>query len=147
MQRGRPTKLTPELIADVRRFLPTCLYMDSVGDYIGVARSTWRLWLRRGRREAERLARDPKAKPDPGEAIYLEFSDAIKRGLAEAEMRAVSCILNAAPQHWQAAAWVLERRWPQHWGRDRQTLRELQRAVRELQERVSGVMHGEDSCG
>jgi hypothetical protein len=37
--------------------------------------------------------------------------------MAEAEMRDVALIAQAAKENWQAAAWRLERKYPARWGR------------------------------
>jgi hypothetical protein len=119
---GAPSKLTPEIIEDVRRLLPTVLYMETVGDYLGVERTTWRKWLKRGRAEANRL-KNPRAKARPKEALYLEFFHTYKKGLAEGEIYDLGIIKKAAtgsgdtPGQWQAAAWRAERRFPDRWGR------------------------------
>ena len=49
-----------------------------------------------------------KTKPD--------FSDAIKKAQAEGECRNVAIIAQAAQKQWQAAAWNLERQYPERWG-------------------------------
>ena len=52
------------------------------------------------------------------EAMLVEFSDAIKKAMAMAEVHDLELIQRAAKAgHWQAAAWRLERRYPQKWGR------------------------------
>src|SRR5262245_55296527 len=109
MPAGRPSALTPEVIEEVRRILPVVLYLDTVGDYLGLDRSTWRKWLSRGRKEARRLSRSPRARPKESEALYLEFFDAFKKGMASGEIYDAGVIKQAAGQHWQAAAWRLER--------------------------------------
>lgn len=51
-------------------------------------------------------------------ARYPDFSDAIKRAEADAEVRHVANIARAAQEGtWTASAWWLERRHPQDWGR------------------------------
>lgn len=54
-------------------------------------------------------------------AWMTEFTDELKRVRAEAEVRNVQLIQQAAqlPQHWTAAAWFLERSWPDRWARNR----------------------------
>lgn len=44
-----------------------------------------------------------------------DFSDAVKRAEAEAVMRNVAIVQEAAKKTWQAAAWWLERRYPSDW--------------------------------
>jgi transposase len=156
---GRPTLLTPAIIEDFRRLLPTVLYLETVGDYLGVSRQTWRVWVRRGRKESDRLAKNPRAKPREKEAPYLEFFATYKKAVAEGELYDLGIIkkasadqVNAAGEvvrqgQWQAAAWRAERRFGRKWGRKDAlavtgkdgaplalTLEQRQRAERELQE-------------
>jgi hypothetical protein len=126
---GRPTDLTPQVLEDVRRLLPTCLYLETVADYIGVTRATIGNWLRRGAREARRLARTRRARLREREAIFVEFFYVYKRALAEGQIFDLGIIKKAAqdqtdaegkiirPGQWQAAAWRAERRFPEQWGR------------------------------
>jgi transposase len=132
MPAGRPTDLTPEVIEDVRRLLPISLYLETVGNYIGVSRMTIHRWSKRGRQEEKRL-RNPRAKPKPSEAIYLQFCYAYKKGLAEGELYDAGVVKQAAATQWQAAAWRLERRFPERWGRDRALLLELVKQVKGMQ--------------
>lgn len=111
------------MVEDVKRILPTVLYMETVGDYLGVSRATWRVWLRRGRKEHNRLAKNPKSNPKKSEALYLEFFSTCKKAIAEGEINAIGIITKAAAGtaevagQWQAAAWKLERGFYQRWGR------------------------------
>jgi hypothetical protein len=115
---GRPTLLTAETLKDVERYLPTVMYMETVGDYLGVSRQTWRGWLRRGRKEHDRLKKArTKTEPLESEALYLQFFATVKKALAEGEIHDAAVIKKAATEQWQAAAWRLERRFPARWGR------------------------------
>jgi transposase len=134
---GRPTKLTPELIEDVRRILPTILYWETVADYLGVHRETFRRWLQRGAKEARRL-RQQGAKPRKAEALYLEFSGTIKRGVAEGEIYDAGVIKKASAEQWTAAAWRLERRFPSRWAkRDFLALLKLKERLDEIERLLS----------
>src|SRR4051794_13944308 len=96
---GRPTDPTPAEIEDVRRVLPTVLYLETVADYVGVDRFTVRRWLKRGARELKRL-KGPRARPKPGEAVYAEFCAAVKKALAEGEIHDAGVIKKAAAEQW-----------------------------------------------
>ena len=72
----------------------------------GVGRTTFYRWM-------DESQTAPEGHP------LREFRDSIKRACAIAENRHVMIIQKAAAQHWQAAAWWLERRHPQHYGRRR----------------------------
>jgi hypothetical protein len=141
---GRPLILSPAVIDEFRRLLPTVLYMESAGDFLGIQRSTWGLWLRRGRKEYNRLQRSPGEGPSEAESLYLGFFAAVKKGLAEGEIADAATIKKAAAVQWQAAAWRLERRSPDRWGRDRGQIKELQQLAEDLARRVAeltGVNH------
>ncbi len=49
--------------------------------------------------------------------IYREFLEAIEKAEAQAKVRNVTIIQAAAKDNWQAAAYWLERRYPEEWGR------------------------------
>jgi hypothetical protein len=56
------------------------------------------------------------------EQIYQEFREAVEKAKAEAEVRDVTLIDKAAKDgSWQAAAWKLERKFPNKWGRVNRT--------------------------
>lgn len=117
MPAGRPTLLTPEVIEEVRRILPVCLYLETVASYLGICRETLRQWLKRGQRERNRQRKNPKSKNCLKESIYVEFLDTYKKALAEGEIHDTGVIKKASQESWQAAAWRLERRFPSRWGR------------------------------
>ena len=130
---GRPTTLTPQVLEDVRRLLPTCLYIETVADFISLDRTTVRKWLKRGAKEHQRLSRNKRAKARQAEAIYMELFLTYKKALAEGLIYDLGIIKKAAadqvvtdesgvtvavrPGQWQAAAWRAERRFPGQWGR------------------------------
>jgi hypothetical protein len=130
---GRPTELTPQLIAEVAKVLPTCLYRETVADYLGVDRSTFWRWVKRGNREIRRL-RKKGTKPRQSEAIYVEFCNAIKKALAEGEIFDLDIIKKASEKNWQAAAWRRERRNPERWGRKDRMDQEIKRQVQQQYE-------------
>jgi transposase len=115
---GRPSKLTPEIVQKVREILPVALYIETVAAYLGVDRQTFYNWIKRGEREAKRLQKQKKPAPRAKEALYLEFFHAVKKALAEGEFHNALLIRTAATdgESWTAAAWLLERRFPERWG-------------------------------
>jgi hypothetical protein len=135
MPSGRLTSLTPELIAEMEKYLPVTLYVDTAFDVIGIPRSTWRLWLQRGRKEEKRLAR-PRARPKPSEEIYVRFVAAFRKAMAESQARALSAIITASKKNWTAAAWLLERRWPSRWSGYRKEIQECMRMNQDLEKRL-----------
>jgi transposase len=109
--------LTAEVIEDVKRILPTVLYLETVADYIGVSRVSIHRWLKRGALELKRVRKDARFKVRQSEAIYVEFCNAVKKAKAEGEIFDAGVVKKAAAKQWQAAAWRLERRFPRRWGK------------------------------
>ena len=99
---GRPTKLTPEVQDRIIQALKAGNYVETAAEYAGIGKTTFYRWMEQG------------AKASRG--IYREFRDAVTRARAEAEARNVAIIQKAAPDDWRAAAWWLERAFPDRWG-------------------------------
>jgi transposase-like protein len=114
---GRPDKLTPKMKEDLLKMIVTGNYIETAAAFVGIAQQTLREWIRRGEREAHRLISDPDAMPIKSEEKYLDITQAIKQAQAESEVRDVVLIGRAAQDQWQAAAWRLERRYPDRWGK------------------------------
>ena len=107
---GRPTKLTPEIQERLIEALGMALTHRLACRYAGVGLSTFYRWMQTGERD------------DSG--IYADFRDAIKRAEAVNAAACMTRIVRAADEgHWQAAAWILERRHPEDYGRRVQELR------------------------
>jgi transposase len=102
---GRPTKLTKAIQDEIVRQLRLGNYIETAAAIAGIHKSTLYDWLKRGARSDEKDDR------------YARFSDAVKKAQAESEAFDLAVITRAAQQHWQAAAWRLERRFPDRWGR------------------------------
>jgi hypothetical protein len=80
-------------------------YLDTASALAGISHETLKGWLTQG-------ARDFVA----GERTdYAVFWARIAASLAEAEATDVARMNRAAQRDWRAAAWVLERRWPERW--------------------------------
>jgi transposase len=105
---GRQTKLTPEVQDRIVAALRAGNYQETAARYAGISEDTFYEWLKRGKEE-------------PGSA-YSEFSEAVEKAKADAEVRDVALIDKAAHDgSWQAAAWKLERKFPNKWGRVNRT--------------------------
>lgn len=113
--RGRPIILTVLLIEEIKGIYYKCLHEQTVANAIGVDHSTFRRWKRRGVAELRRIRSGQE--PLQKEAIFVELCSALKKAIAESEIYNLSTIRAASESHWQAAAWLLERRWPHRWGR------------------------------
>lgn len=101
---GRPTKLTPQVQARIVQAIVGGNDITVAAAYAGISKTTFYAWLERGR----------KAKTGP----FADFVDAIEKAQADAEARNVALIAKAAQDGtWTAAAWWLERKYPERWGR------------------------------
>ena len=114
---GRPVKINPTIQAELVKMIQAGNYMETAAAFVGISISTMRDWIRRGEREAQRFIDEPRARPIKSETPFLEFSAAIKKAQAAAEIRDVIIIGDAARESWQAAAWRLDRKYPEKWGR------------------------------
>lgn len=132
---GAPGKLTEDLLRDAVEAMPRCLYLETVANLLGVTRDTLRRWLRRGAKELRRRERGHP--PRTAEDIYLRFHQEVMHAFAQTTSDLLDVIKRAAEVHWQAAAWMLERRCPDLWGRDRHEVLEMKRAIKELEARIA----------
>ena len=105
---GRNTKLTAEVQSAIVAALRAGNYQETAAAYAGISEATFYAWLERGRNEPQ--------------SIYSEFLEAVERAKAAAEVRDIALIDKAAQDgSWQAAAWKLERKYPNRWGRINRT--------------------------
>jgi transposase-like protein len=101
----RILKLTPALIEKIVGYLRAGAYVETAAAAAGISKQTLYNWLRRAVDENER---------DP---IFAKFAAAVEEAQALAEVRDIALIGKAAETQWQAAAWRLERKSPERWGR------------------------------
>lgn len=101
--KGRPTKLTPELQEKIVRVIRAGNYIKTACLACGITQMTYERWMKRGS-ESKR-------------GIFVDFVEAIKKAEAEAEVANLKIVEVASCRNWQAAAWFLERKYPDRWGR------------------------------
>ena len=103
---GRKTKLTPELIEQAVKLIEAGNYQIHVAQALGISKETWFRWLREGEQSEDE------------NGLKKQFYDSVKKAEAKAVARNVALIQRAAQEgNWQAAAWWLERRYPEEWGK------------------------------
>lgn len=100
-------KLNEEVIKKAANMIRAGNYQKVVAQALGVSEVTWYNWLKRGKQEAN----------EGKDTLRAKFFKEIKRAEAEAIIRNVAIIQKAAATTWQAAAWWLERRYPDEWGK------------------------------
>lgn len=98
----RPPKLNPERQDRVCEAIGAGNDRETAARYAGISPTTFYSWLAKGR---------------AGNPRYREFAENVEKAESTAEVRNVAIIQQAAATTWQAAAWWLERKYPQRWGR------------------------------
>lgn len=101
----RVLKLTPALSDKIIGYLRAGAYIETAAAAAGISKQTLYNWLRRAADEDES---DPR---------FAAFAAAVEESQALAEVRDIALIGKAAETQWQAAAWRLERKSPERWGR------------------------------
>ena len=119
--RGRPIKLDQNIHDKIYHAIRAGNYIETAAAYAGINKTTLYDWLKRGER-ARKESEDSGRKVPKKEEAFVNFSNAIEKALAEAEMNDVKRITVAARKDWHAAAWRLERKFPARWGRKHQTM-------------------------
>ena len=105
-RRGRPSKLTAETKAQLLEGVRAGLSYKLACADAGIHYNTLRNWVKRGEGAKN------------GE--FLEFLEDLKRAEGGGAKRLVGLIQRSANEgHWKAAAWILERRYPETYGRKR----------------------------
>ena len=99
---GRTTILTETIQARMVQAIEGGNYAPTAAEYAGIGVSTHYDWLKKG---------------ESGITPYAEYLEAIKKAEAVAEVRNVTLIQNAAANTWTAAAWYLERKHWDRWGK------------------------------
>lgn len=102
---ARPSKLTDRTKTLLIQALQAGNDQKIAAQMAGIGETTFYRWMEMGAEE--------KAKKE-----YREFRESVERAIAEAEVAAVARIQQAAQNgRWQAAAWWLERKHSDRWGR------------------------------
>ena len=121
---GRPTALTPEVAQVLIDSLRAGNFLETAAAFAGISVSTLRNWLRAGRRGST---------PE-----LADFYRAVTQARAAAEMETLDRIRRDPA--WQAAAWRLERMYPQRYARRTfQPQRDSQPTPRPLSEVVAEI--------
>jgi hypothetical protein len=103
--KGSNPKLTEALIEKISVAIQHGSYIETAAALCGVNKDTLYRWLR-------------VAATDEATELHHKLSDALKRAMAASETRDLAVIDKAAQEGvWQAAAWRLERKHPDRWGR------------------------------
>jgi hypothetical protein len=80
-------------------------YVTVAARAVGVSPDRLAEWLERG------------ASSHADDRGFVELRERLDRARADAEVRHVALVAAAAAENWQAAAWLLERQYPDRWSR------------------------------
>ena len=100
---GRPSKLTPETQTRIVQAIRVGATYELAAQFGGIAYNTFNEWMKKG--ENAKAGR------------YRDFYEAVKEAEGDAAIKWLAVIDKAAADSWQAAAWKLERRYPNEYGR------------------------------
>jgi hypothetical protein len=122
---GRPTSCTPETQEKILNALRAGNYRVAACKWAGIDQDTFCRWMRRAK---------------TGEQPFAEFAEQVKQAEAQAEAALVATIRKAAADHWQAAAWLLERKYVVRWGRRDLSWERVQREARQAAQAEVGAI-------
>lgn len=101
-------KLNKFFIEEAAKLIEAGVHQRHVAQALGIHEATWYRWLQEGENAKSGIKR--------------EFYEAIKKAEGRAIVRNIAQIQKAAQEgNWQAAAWWLERRYPDEYGKKEKT--------------------------
>jgi hypothetical protein len=107
---GRPSKL-PQVQVQIIAAVKAGNYRSTAAALAGIQGRTLAEWIRRG------TAGDPE---------FSHFSHLLKKAEAAGEAADLARIKRASIRSWTAAAWRLERKYPERWGRKDRLVAEVE---------------------
>ena len=115
-------------------------YLSDAAASVGVSTATVYKWMRIGRKAASLREEGGEVKPD--EIACYNLYRSIQRAKARGVRTLLNRIKEATKKDWHAAAWILERKDPKRWGRNKLELTELYAQIRELRNEVDALYFG-----
>lgn len=104
---GRPTKLSKKLITEMTNLLRMGAYVESAALAIGLDKTSFYAHLKKGNKDIDAGSNSTLS------AILVRE---IHKATAQAVMRDLKRVDDAASEDWRAAAWKMERRFAHQWG-------------------------------
>lgn len=98
------TKLTPELQKEFCNAIENGSSILGACGYVGISEKTYYNWIERAEEAKTRTK-------------FVKFKEAVDKAKAKALHNFEQVITRASLEHWQAAAWMLERRHPNLYGK------------------------------
>lgn len=110
----RKMSLTKEVIDSIAKAISNGLNNNDACSIAGVSRASFYSWLK----DAEEALRNPEAKKKIKHVgLKLELLDAIKNAESKYKLFHLQNIMQASRSTWQASAWILERKYPEEFGK------------------------------
>lgn len=90
---GRPLKYSPEILLRTKELIELGMNYQDVCDSLGITRETFSQWRKK----------------------YSDFSDTVRIANAKVKEISLKSLRVGEMKDWKAAAWRLERRWPEEY--------------------------------
>jgi len=100
-RKGNLTKLTPAVQEKICAALRSGAYRQTAVHYAGISIQAFQEWMAKGRE---------------GRPFWRDFLEAVEKAEADFIIASVGTIRKASTTQWQAAAWMLERKFPELYG-------------------------------
>lgn len=122
MRSGRPVKLTDDLVEKIRQFSQIGMTWPDVATFCEIGISTVHRWRKIGEKENNRRQRGDL--PNESRQVYVDFWNATLKARLQSKYACIQCIYGSAlggqkknseeltKPNWIAAAWLLERIYP-----------------------------------
>lgn len=123
---ARP-KLTPQLVEQAVELWKQGYMQNEIYKQLGINERTWYNWFARGR---------------DGKQPYVALVEAFEQARVERRIELLQKIEAAADKHWQAAAWILEREWPERYARPELRMKHVDEPVEIVDEPIEPVDRG-----
>lgn len=119
--RGAKEKLTKEGIEDALRLCRVGMTDKDIAAYLGVAPQTFSRWVNHPKTDNQR-----------------QLCEAMKKGEVERKAALVTRVMEASDKSWQAAAWLLERKYPSEFAKPVRPVED--RSAERDDERIKGFI-------
>lgn len=131
------TKLTKQTAQHVLKLLANGSTIKQAAAAVGVCRQTIAEWIKRGNQCIAERDNGGEIKPD--DMLCVSLVRALGRARARGVAKALKAIKAKYDSDWRAAAFFLERSYPEKWGANRLEVKHLQREVQKLRAEVREI--------
>ena len=122
LPKGRLTRFNDDICKIIIDAVTEGNTLECAAGLAGIAKSTLSLWMTQG---------------GLGHKTYVGFYEQMKKAEAESQSKLVKTITTASERTWTAAAWMLERKYPETWGLMSRELKEAMKDIAELKRRLN----------